>query len=114
MGNKKLSGAIKLLIFNIFAILFFSLLYWIILQTDENAFNNLTKDDNFINFIYFSTSVTTNNRFDDSIRPISNEARGIVVIQQLIILFELFSAIVSFELFSFRPYINFFKNSVSK
>ncbi len=106
---KMLSGAIKLLIFNMCAILIFSFVYWLLAQWNDTAFDNLSPDDNFINYIYFTTSVSTNNRFDDSIKPLSDTARGIVIIQQLIILFELFGAIVSFELFSFRPYITFFK-----
>ena len=106
-GSKEISNGVRIILFNTILILIFSLIYWIISQFDNNAFNGLNGNENFINFIYFTSTSLSANVFH-SIKPISNLARGIVSLQQVIVLYEIVAFFTNLPLFSFKPFIKYF------
>jgi len=107
-GNKNISNGVRIILFNTILILIFSLIYWIIAQFDINAFKKLDRRENFINFIYFTSTSLSANVFH-SIEPVSNLARGFVSLQQIIVLYEIVAFMTNLPLFSFKPFINYIK-----
>jgi len=108
-SNKDITNGIKIIIINIFLLLIFSFIYWLVALYDDNAFIGLQSNDNFINFIYFTITRIAGNVFHN-MQPVSNLARGIASLQLIVSLYEIIAIFTKTELFSFKPFIKFFIN----
>ncbi len=88
---------IYVIILQITVILLFALLYYGIRA--NNNFNGLTKTSSFLDCLYFSTTTASSVGYGD-ITPKSQRARGLVVIQQILILLNLSSLTINIILSS--------------